>query len=176
MSHMLMISHITKPFAPFIVVVALCCDGCGDGLPSDPVTDFRQFVDRFHAKFQPSIAPAQAWQEGPGRRALLIGKPKRMDVRKTDSLVSPMVGVIVMRAVQVDDQSRNADLRYDSVALTISFGYQEGRWVPTSAILGAYSDEEGLRHANLEVMSSASVACQPIRERLKAAAAAANAK
>jgi hypothetical protein len=145
--------------------------------PADPVQSFEGFQKRFLDQLEPAFAKERAWSEesgnGPVRRTIVIGRNGEGDVRKTDSLVSPYVATLRVKARQVDGESRTLAGTW-TVPLTFSFACQQGKWVLMSAVIGDYATE-GRFFKDHDVTDGDTAAFRTIKERLNAAAVSANA-
>jgi hypothetical protein len=106
-------------------------------LPAEPLPSFSSYCERLLPNLQKRYSAAGAFDHGTLiERVITVSPVYSIDVRKTDSLVSPLVGIARF-------QKRGRGPRgtaYGPDILELTFGLQDGRWVMTSAIEEQQSD------------------------------------
>lgn len=98
----------------------------GETRPADPVSNYRKYVVSELARL-----PELARHTG-AQNTLVLNNEYHIDVRKTDSLVSPLVGTcdIVVKYPVKSSQWRVYVEYY--LKLSLTHGYQDGQWVMTA--------------------------------------------
>lgn len=126
---------------PVTMMLALAL-GCGTG--HDPLNEFKSMAPRFIPELNKEYADAIATRTEIPRYPEIIGNAEvglqevgfvpesvKIDVKNTDSLISPYTGVIV-----TDGSFQYADLRGRGLGVfTFNFAYQDGKWVPTGGTM-----------------------------------------
>ena len=109
-------------------MLALCVSMCfpllgcnsSDGQPADPVSDYTQFLDGEFDRIKQEASE------------FAIDSKYKLDVSKTESLVSPLVGTCVVRVLYPMIADNNDTIVVFTLSLDMKHGYQEGKWVLTT--------------------------------------------
>lgn len=144
----------------------------------DPAESFKTFAAKFHAAAQGKLTgPANAWTEEiygkPGKRMLVVFDKYEIDVKKTDSLISPYTGIIAAKVQQADEEQKTLPITW-RVPLVLTFAYQENKWVLKSALIEQYwpfsnnYDSEEFKNADI-MQPQGYPPFKIIRDRLRAA-------
>lgn len=88
------------------------------GQPRDPVSDYTQFLDSEFKRIKENVPN------------FVLDDKYKLDVQKTDSLVSPLVGTCIVDVLQpsVDEESVCVYV----IKLDMKHAYQDGKWVLTA--------------------------------------------
>lgn len=104
--------------------------GCGSsGVPSDPVSDYREFVNR----------EITQWEEGNHRAK--FKRDYKIDVVKTESLVSPFIGTCKIESEWIIESSDGTKIPILwTLEIEMTHQFQEKKWIRTS---GKYKVRHG---------------------------------
>lgn len=103
------------------LLICLGISGCGDGLPSDPVSDYQKHVESYMASLKDDAG------------LLAVGGSYKFDVEKTDSLVSPLIGTCIVRVLKTVEPGKGASVIF-TFEINMKHAFQrEKKWVMTTA-------------------------------------------
>jgi hypothetical protein len=103
------------------LLICLGISGCGDGLPSDPVSDYQKHVEAYMADFK----------EDQG--LLAVSGSYKFDVETTDSLVSPLIGKCIVRVTHIIEPMKGTSILLTH-EINMKHAFQgEKKWVMTTA-------------------------------------------
>jgi hypothetical protein len=95
----------------------------------DPVASFRAFSARLVPNLQHEFAKYGPMQKDNEGRAITVGPSYDLDIRRTDSLISPFVGRLRIPEIQkLGPATFQLDYVYD-----LGFSLRDDRWALTSA-------------------------------------------
>ena len=102
------------------VTILLAVGGCSNGTPSDPVANYTKFIQ---GEFE---------QVKTAHPNFSLGSQYKIDVQKTDSLVSPLVGTCNVNALWPIEMEKLQFTILFRVDVVMTHGYQDGKWVFTT--------------------------------------------
>jgi hypothetical protein len=117
---------------------ALSLFSCGDGLPSDPADDYSSFL----------ITELNNYKEK--AQGFSYRDDYQFDVKKTDSLVSPLMGTCHVSVFAFQEVKEDIfEISFASGAeVTFNHAYQKGKWVLTQGV-GRLTGYKILSHKSL---------------------------
>lgn len=160
-----------KP-AAIILTVSVCVltISC-DKRKIDPAESFKTFATSFHSAAQQQLKQPWDGEYGPAttRMMAIVFDKYEIDVKKTDSLISPYAGIIRFKAQQTDENQKSLVAMF-GFPVTATFAYQDEKWVLKSAIVTdiGFSAGDGFFQSDL-MQASDSSTVKAICERLRAA-------
>jgi|OM-RGC.v1.023195506 hypothetical protein len=111
------------PITFAVTVIAVLASGCNSessNQPSDPVASYTEFLDREFERMKNELPQ------------FALDSKYKLDVQKTDSLVSPLVGTCVVDVVY-PFQSEEKDMAVLFIInLDMKHGHQDSGWVLTT--------------------------------------------
>lgn len=139
-----------------LLTLAVCTSivGCdrkatGERETADPSAAFKTLSAAFVTHAKQAFDKERAWDEAvfdgsTTKRTLGIYADPEIDVRKTDSLVSPFLGTLKLTVIQLRDDG-TAPAGVAQMPLLLTFALQEGKWTLKSAVIRRYSRYDGGR-------------------------------
>ena len=116
-----------------VLVVSVILSGCGKSASSDPKGSFESLAKHFMEKVRPYYTVKKDFY-GDGRfREYELRDKQVVDLRKTNSLVTPYIGTItsVLYTRDVGPDGKMITGRYNLDDIVFMFGLKDDKWVLT---------------------------------------------
>lgn len=138
-----------------MVVVASCLAGCdkGNAAQQDPVASFKAFSEKFVSHLRGAVP----------KHELELKPTYAVDVQKTESLVSPYIGILRAQEWQALGWSD----------LTFKFASQDGKWVLKSAVAERFFESGRDSVPNFDILQGWTPGAKFLQQHFRAAEQAA---
>ena len=171
---------VTVILTASLFVIGVACDKQEGSKPA-PAESFKTFAASFHSAAQEKLS--QTWDgeitgDTSMRMMLVVFAKYEIDVKKTDSLISPYTGIIQFNAQQADESKKSLGGLWWRFPVTATFAYQDEKWVLKSAIVtdNGFCVGSGVFFTSDLMQPTDSATVKAVRERLRAASEQAGGK